>query len=102
MENSAENVECCVAYRRGQERIREKKNSKFLLIVVELELNFAWCCGGNVWETLRGRSRSAWYVVSWMNWGCDLLRVSQMIKMTKNFSESVAYFGYTREACKNF
>ena len=52
MENSVENVECCVAYRMGQERIREKKNSKFLLIVVELELNFAWCCGGNMRETL--------------------------------------------------
>ena len=29
-----------------------EKNSKFLLIVAELELIFAWCCGGNVWEAL--------------------------------------------------
>ena len=52
MENSVENVERGVAYRREQERIREKKNSKFLLIVAKLELNFAWCCGGNMRETL--------------------------------------------------
>ena len=25
-----------------------------------------------------------------------------MIKVTKNFSEGVTYFGYTREACKKF
>ena len=38
----------------------DKRNSKFLLIVAELELIFAWCCGGNVWEALYGRSQSAW------------------------------------------
>ena len=35
-------------------------------------------------------------VVRWMDGNGYLLRVSQMVKVTKNFSESVSYFGYTR------
>ena len=31
---------------RGKAKGEYEKNSKFLLIVAELGLNFAWCCGG--------------------------------------------------------
>ena len=39
-------------WRLEEEVIEMLENSKFLLIVAELELIFAWCCGGNIWETL--------------------------------------------------
>ena len=51
MENSVENVESLYRGEELSEGEREK-NSKFLLIVAELGLIFAWCCGGNIWETL--------------------------------------------------
>ena len=41
--------------------------------------------------------RGAWGVVSWTDvGGGHLLKVSQMVKVSKNFSESVTYFWYTR------
>ena len=55
MENSVENVESlCFGDGRmkWEKKGGDKRNSKFLLIVAELELIFAWCCGGNIWEAL--------------------------------------------------
>ena len=55
MENSVENVDslCFGDWRmKWEEQGGDKRNSKFLRIVAELEAIFAWCCGGNMREAL--------------------------------------------------